>query len=224
MLAPADMNRFYLGFSFLPALAALAGCAGEGGLEQSRINPACAPTDLSCVVAGFSAPLAEGATVPVDVQLDLQGSAAPTLELVSGNPEVFEVEGQRLRGARAGVAALLVMAPGELVLDFLHIWVAQPSALLLHRRSEGGAETGPLPGKVQLLQGDELTVSVEPYARSQRLMGELESTWATDPAVVEVLENGAFNQRRLVARAPGATTLQVSALTLDTSLELEVLP
>jgi hypothetical protein len=175
------------------------------------------------VVSGFDAPLAEGATVPVDVRLDLQGSAAPELELVSGNPEVFNIEGQRLRGARAGVGALLAMAPGELVVDFLHVWVAQPSALLLHRRTEDGAEIGPLPGKVQLLVGDELTVSVEAYAKSQRLMGELESTWEAEETVVEVLEDGAFNQRRLVARAPGATTLQVSALTLGTALELEVL-
>ena len=42
--------------------------------------------------------------------------------------------------------------------------------------------------------------------------------------VVDVLEDGAFNQRRLVARTPGATTLKVSALTLSAELELEVLP
>lgn len=211
-------------FILVPALAALGGCGTEGALGQSRINPSCAPTDLACVVSGFDAPLAEGATIPVEVQLELQGSAAPELDLVSGDPAVFTVEGQRLRGARAGVAALLAVAPGDLVVDFLPVWVAQPSALVLHRRTRDGAETGPLPGKVQLLVGDELTVSVEAYSKAQRLMGEVESTWEADPQVLGVLEDGAANQRRLVARAPGSTTLAVSALTLGASLDLEVLP
>ena len=152
------------------------------------------------------------------------GSGAPEIQLVSGNSDVFSVEGQRLRGGRAGVAALLMTTPDSVVLNFVHVWVAQPSALLLHRRTENGEEVTAVPGKVQLLVGDELPLSAELYAKTQRLLGEPEATWAVDHDCVQILEEGTPNRRRLVARAQGETTLKVTANGLETTLDLEVLP
>jgi hypothetical protein len=136
---------------------------------------------------------------------------------------VFSVEGQRLRGARAGVAALLMTSTDNVVLDFVHVWVAQPSALLLHRRTEAGEEITALPGKIQLLVGDELSLSVEMYAKTQRLLGEPDATWEADDALVQILEEGTPSRRRLVARAQGETTLTVEVQGLEATLDLEVL-
>jgi len=206
------------------AVALLEGCAGDSALGQGDLNANCAPSDLVCAMAGFDAPIAEGASLPIDVNVDLTGSGAPEIQLVSGNPDVFSVEGQRLRGGRTGVAALLMTTPDSVVLDFVHVWVAQPSALLLHRRTENGEEVTAVPGKVQLLVDDELPLSAELYAKTQRLLGEPEATWAVDHDCVQILEEGTPNRRRLVARAQGETTLKVTANGLETTLDLEVLP
>jgi hypothetical protein len=223
-----DHARWLRSVEILLAAASIAqasACAdSNGALGQSSISPDCAPTDLVCATSGLDAPVAEGSTVMLDVTLTLQGSSAPTIDLVSGNPDVFSVEGQRLRGSRAGVGALLITTPEQVVVDFTHVWVAQPSALLLHRLSEDGVEVTELPGKVELLIGDELSLSVEPYAATQRLLGDLETTWSADEQVVQVLEDGRSSRRRLVALAPGATTLEVEGMGLTTSLDLEVLP
>jgi hypothetical protein len=137
---------------------------------------------------------------------------------------VFSVEGQRLRGARAGVAALLMTTTDDVVLDFIHVWVAQPSAILLHRRTADGEEVTALPGKVQMLVDDELALSVETYAKTQRLLGEPEATWKADDTIVQLLEEGTPSRRRLVARGPGETTLVVEVQGLEATLDLEVLP
>jgi hypothetical protein len=209
----------------LLAIAIAPGCAGEdGALQQSTITEGCAPSDVACQTAGLDAPLAEGATLPVDVSVDLVGSGGPQISLASANPDVFTIEEQRLVGARAGVAALLLTTPDGLIVDFTHVWVAQPSAVRLHRITEDGAEVNPLPDRVQLLIGDELIVNARPYSHAQRLLGEPSDVeWAVDPAVIQILEEGTSSRRRLVARAEGTTTLEVTAHGLDTSLELEVL-
>ncbi|AKT40771.1 hypothetical protein [Chondromyces crocatus] len=209
-------------FLFLPALTA---CAQDstGALGQTQASPQCAPTDLVCAVGGIDAPVATGASLPIDVSVTSKGSASPPLTFASADPTVFTVSGVHVDGIAPGVASLLVLTGGT-VLDFFHVWVQTPDAIRLHRHTYEGVEVGDLPGRVQLLVGDELGISAQPYAGPQRLLGEAVSTWRADPEVVQVLEDGMRNRRRLVARGAGITTVEVEALGLTTTLELEVLP
>ncbi|AUX39655.1 uncharacterized protein SOCE26_010500 [Sorangium cellulosum] len=214
--------RWPLSLIFLPLLA---GCAqgSSGALGQTQASAQCSPTDLVCAVSGLDAPIATGASLPVDISVASQGSASPPLTFLSGDDGVFTVRGVRLDGIAPGVASLLVMT-GGIVVDFFHVWVETPDALFLHRHDGGGLDPGDLPGRIQLLVGDELVVSAEPYRGPQRLLGEADATWTSDPEVVQILDEGALHRRRLVARAAGATTVEVRALDLTTTLELEVLP
>jgi hypothetical protein len=207
---------------FLPLLA---GCAegSSGALGQTQASPECSPSDLVCAVSGLDAPIATGASLPVDVSITSQGSAAPPLTFISADPTVFTVSGIHLDGISPGVASLLVMTGGTVV-DFFHVWVQTADTLLLHRRTAEGVEVGALPEHVQLLVGDELVISAELYRGAQRMLGDAEATWTADPSVAQLLEDGDRNERRVVARAAGTTTLEVGALDLAAAVELEVLP
>ncbi|EYF07856.1 hypothetical protein [Chondromyces apiculatus] len=214
--------RFWLVPLFLPALAACAE-GSSGALDQTQASPQCSPSDLVCAVGGIDAPIATGASLPIDVNVTSQGSAAPPLTYVSADSSVLTVRGVHVDGIAPGVASLLVMT-GGMVIDFFHVWVRTPDAVHLHHRSDEGVEVGDLPGRVQLLVGDELRLSAELYAGPQRLLGEAESTWTSDAEVAQILEEGARHRRRLVGRAPGLTTVEVEALGLSTTLDVEVLP
>ena len=206
-------------------LPALAGCAqgSSGALGQTQASPQCAPSDLVCAVGGIDAPLATGASLPINVSITSQGSASPPLTFVSADPAIFTVSGVHIDGISPGVASLLVMTGGSVV-DFFHVWVQGADALRLHRHTAEGVEVGDLPERVQLLIGDELFLSAEPYAGAQRLLGHTETAWTADAEIVQLLEDGSRNRRRLVARAAGTTTLHVTALDQTATLDLEVLP
>lgn len=215
--------RLRLPLLFLPLV--VAGCAegSSGALGQTQASTQCSPTDLVCAVSGLDAPVATGASLPVDISVGSKGSASPPLTFQTADAGVFTVSGFRLNGIAPGMASLLVMTGGT-VIDFFHVWVETADAILLHRHNGDGLEVGDLPGRMQLLAGDELILSAEPYRGPQRLLGEAETTWTADPDVAQLLDEGAPHRRRLVARAPGTTTVEVSALGLTTTLELEVLP
>jgi hypothetical protein len=216
--------KLSLGFFFvgIPAFFSM-GCA-EGALGQSQASPDCSPSDFVCAVHGLDKPLAAGTSLPVDVSLDLQGSATPPLSLVSGDTAVFTVDGSVLRGEGPGLASLLITIPGNLVVDFFHVWVEQPTAIALHRRTSDGADVGAMPEKLELLVGDELSASVEAFAGSQRLLGEPEATWSTGSAAVQILGDGTPGRRRIVAKAVGATSIHVEAFGAEADLEVEVVP
>ena len=56
----------------------------------------------------------------------------------------------------------------------------------------------------------------------QRLLGEINATWSADESVLKLLDEGVPGQRRVVAVAPGSTKIQVDALDVSTSLDVEV--
>lgn len=199
-------------------------CASQGGLGQSQTNAQCSPSDFVCVAGGLDKPLAAGTTLPVDVTLDLQGSATPPISLLSGDESVITVDGAVLRGEGPGLAALLITIPGNLVVDFFHVWVEQPTAIELHRRTADGADAGSIPGKLELLVGDEVLLSVEPFAGAQRLLGEPDAQWSVDSASAQILETGSKGRRRIIAMAPGAVSVHAEAFGASADLELEVLP
>ncbi len=213
-------------FLFLPVLCLGAGCAAgsSGALGQTQASPECPPSDLVCAVAGIDAPIARGATLPINVSVTSEGSAAPPLSFVSANPGVFKVDVDRIHGTGPGVASLLVTTTGDLVVDFLNVFVAEAESMRLHRLGASGLETGALPPAMQMLPGDELTLVLAPHAGAQRLLGDVDATWDADGAVVKLLDEGIPGSRRLVATAPGKTTLTAEALGITAQVTLEVVP
>jgi len=79
----------------------------------------------------LNAPLAVGGTIQPEVEISMQGTAAPTLVLVSGRPEVVAAEQGRLIGRAPGVSAILVTTKEGVVLDFYHLWVEEASRATL---------------------------------------------------------------------------------------------
>lgn len=204
---------------------ALSACAegSEGALGQVAASPECASSDLVCAISGLDAPIALGATLPVDVRVTAMGSAAPPLALSSGNPAVLAVDGNRITGAGRGIAALLAIAPDGRVVDFLHLFVAQPDSLELRRKTPEGVATTAMPSRMQLLVGDEMGLVATPALATVRLLGEIEAAWSVEGESVSLLDEGIPNQRRLVAREAGIATVRVEAIDLATEIELEVL-
>lgn len=199
-------------------------CASGGALGQSQTNAQCSPSDFVCVAGGLDKPLAAGTRLPIDVNLDLQGSATPPISLLSGDEAVVTVEGSVIRGVAPGLAALLITIPGNLVVDFFHIWVEQPTSIEIHGRTADGFDSGSIDGKLELLVGDEVFASAEPFAGAQRLLGEPDAQWSVDSASVKILEDGSKGRRRIVAIAPGAAKVHAEAFGASADLELEVLP
>jgi len=199
------------------------GCASDGALGQAKLTPDCAADDLVCVFAGVDDPLAAGSTLDLNLDLEVLGSAASSIELRAVDPTVLEVEGRSVTAMAEGVSAVLIRSD-DTVLDFVHLWVADADRLGLRQIGAAQAEGGELGSRFQLLVGDELFVAVEAYAGAQRLLGSAETTWVTDTPFVTLLDEGRPSYRRIVARAPGNATLSVSAMGFERTLTVEVLP
>ena len=207
----------------LTAISGL-GCGETGGLGQVDVRPDCPPADLVCVVSGVDAPIAVGATLPVQVDVGTLGSAAPTSRLEVADETVLVAEGRSMRGVAPGLSAVLVTTDSGVVLDFIHLWVATPTRIGMRRvgvADDGAADLGE---RIELLVGDDLAIAVDAFADAQRLAGHGEIIWSTDGDVVTLLEDGRPSYRRLVARNPGTTTVRAEGLSFTANLDIEVLP
>ncbi|MDI3286120.1 hypothetical protein [Polyangium sp. 15x6] len=226
----------------LPFLALATGCAqgSSGALGQTDTTAACPPSELVCAVAGIDAPIAKGAALPIQVSVTSEGAATPPLSFVSANPAIFTIDDARIHAQAPGLASMLITTAGvgaqdaegdpkpqasnsDLVVDFLHVWVAEADALRLHRVTTGGLQTSPLPAAMEMLVGDELTLVAAPHRGPQRLLGELDAAFEADPQVVLMLDEGVAGSRRIVATAPGETTVTVKALDIEVAVALTVL-
>lgn len=206
----------------LPCLAlAFAACADDGALGNTTVSPECGPTDFACVTTGLDGPIAVGGVLPLSIDADTAGTSSSAMTLTSADPSVLKTAGTEVVGISPGVAAM-VMLSGSSAVDFLHVYVVAPNRLGLHRLSEG-LERGELIEKVDLLVGDELLVSVEPYRDSQRLLGRGTNTWTAPPAIA-VLQDGVPARRRIVARSPGEADLTVTSFGFSKTLHITVLP
>lgn len=222
-IACAPRMRF-LTLSIILGTGALAGCAEGGALGQSSVSQACAASDAQCHLKGLDAPVAVGATQPLDINIEIKGSSAPPITLLSANEEVFTVSGQTMTGTGPGVASLLVTSEKSVVLDFIHLWVQTATGLALTRRAEDGSVIGDMPGKIQLLAGDEIRVSAAALSSTQPLLGTPPATWSADANVVSLLDEGVPGRVRVVAHAAGKTTVTCAALDLTQSFDVEVMP
>ena len=112
----------------------------------------------------------------------------------------------------------MMMGEGDLALDFLHVWVETPNRIALERNGEE------IIGTIELLPGDELSLSIAPYRDITRLLGSGSADWASSSSAVDVLQDGNPRRRRLVARQPGTTTITASCFDLEATINLVVLP
>jgi hypothetical protein len=198
--------------------AALSGCGGMGmgqGVMSAKDGDD---------AKALNAPLAVGASIQPHVEMNLAGTATPTLVLLSAQPGVVTAEGGRLTGRAPGVSAILVTTKDGEVLDFYHLWVEQASRATLHRLYRDGRDMGEVREGIDLLVGESALLTPRIYRDSQELAGAVQGRWSVDPAVATVLSDGVDERRRLLAVAPGQATLGVKIANVSVSVPLRVLP
>jgi hypothetical protein len=203
------------------------GCGGgsQGALGQAHVSADCPSQDLTCIARGLDGPLAAGAATEIDVMIDFQGAATPATRLLFSHPDILTVDGSRVQGTAAGNATLLIMlAEEDSVIDFMHVWVAEPDRLSIGVTSPDGRELGEASDRAELLSGEALLLAPMLYARGQQLLGEARSTWTADSDVVTLLREPAGGRTRLVARKAGTALVTVESGGRTAQLALEVKP
>lgn len=194
---------------------ATAACGTEGALEQADFEPADRGDDLG------DGPLALGATVDVDVTLDTPGIGTPALALEAADAEILQITGNQITGLAPGISAVVALDDNSRVLDFFHIFVAEPDRIEIQRRG-GVGEGSDLDHGIELLVGDEISVAAQPYRGPQRLVGAAAMGWSSSSDAVAVLLDGDFDRRRIVARAPGQARVEVETMGLITAIDITV--
>lgn len=200
----------------LSALLCLAGCGGAMG--QSVMAERNADT-----AKPLDAPLAVGASIQPDIQLDLPGTVAPTLELIAARPEVAQAQDGRIIGRAPGVTAILITTKEGTVLDFHHLWVEQATRVTLHRQDDSARELGEVLSGLDFFVGESIYLTPKVYFKSQELAGTVAGTWSVDPPVATLLRQGLADSRRLVGSAPGEGTLTVTVSGVSVKVPLRVL-
>ena len=194
-------------------LLALVACGTEGALEQADFEPADTGDDLG------AGPLALGATVDVDVTLETPGIGTPALHLEAADGEIVKIAGNQITGLAPGISAVLALDESDRVLDFFHVFVAEPDRIEIQRLGGAGSD---LDGGLELLVGDEIAVTAQPYRGPQRLVGAAAMGWTTSSDAVAVLLDGDGDRRRIVARAPGQVAVEVETMGLIATLDITV--
>lgn len=203
-------------------LAAFASGCGAGAFRQAVTSDECRAGDEKCSRSGFDAPLALGATATPETRFSLNGSASPGFHYESAAPSIVDVVDGRVVGKSEGASALLFVSDASTVLDFLHVWVKKPTTLELLATLPGRPSEGRVDGTIDLLVGEELRLTVHPLADGQRLLGSSETEWTVDPGIATILREGTEEHRRLVAEGPGTTTLRVTMLGVESSMQIVV--
>jgi hypothetical protein len=211
----------------LPLLASvwLGGCAG-GAFQQATLVRDCKPGESNCHRAVPAAPLAVGAMLRPTVDVDVAGSLMPIIALRSSREDIVSIEDGALHARKPGLAAVLIGSSDGTVLDFQHVWVAQPTAIVIERPSPMGAGVEEVSGPLELVAGEQLMLTSSLLAVSQRLAGEGDMAWtiAGDDSAIALLRDGSSGRRRLVARHAGTAHVTVSTLGVTTTVDVEVMP
>lgn len=208
----------YVGAGAFCAFTALLSGCGTGAMGQAQFAEKHADGAHS-----LNAPLAQGASLEPEVKLDLPGSAAPTLELVSARDDVAKIQDGRILGTGPGVTAILVTDKAGTVLDFYHLWVEKPTRATLHR-VETGKDLGELEGGLDLVVGESVEVTPKVYYNTQELGGRVAAEWSVQPAIATPMRIGAHSGRRLLATTPGEGQLSVKLGEITLTLPLRILP
>jgi len=208
----------------LLAAASLAGCGTAGALGQATMFKECAAGETSCRRAAPAAPIAVGTRLRPTVSVDVAGSVMPVVALASSRQDVVAIEGGALVAKAPGMAAILISTADGTVIDFQHVWVAAPTAIVVERAAPDGAGVEEVVGPLELVAGDQVLLSAALLGGAQRLAGDGDLTWKVDgDGAIALLQDGVTGRRRLVARKPGAASITVASLGLTARLSIEVL-
>jgi hypothetical protein len=202
-------------------LVPLTACgASIGGMRQATLAGQCAKDDATCSRKAPLAPLAIGARFYPEVSTEIAGSSTPNLHLESAEPGVLAVEGGALVAKQAGTSAVLISTDDGSVVDFVHVWVAPVTGIVLSRR-DGERVTG----SIGLAVGEDITLVPSLFNGAQKLAGTSDATWSSSSdAPLSILQDGSSDRRRLRARAPGKATITVALGDAKTTVDVEVVP
>lgn len=207
-------------FSSIAALAMLTLSTGCGGMAMQQGTMTAAQADDAKQV---NAPLAVGGTIQPAIDMDMQGTAAPTLALLSSRPEVASTDAGRIVAHAPGVTAILVTTKEGTVLDFYHLWVEAASRATLHRIEENGKDIGEVIEGVDMLVGESIRLQPKVYYQAQELAGVVPGTWDVEPPIADVLREGMVDRRRIVARRPGRAMLTVQVANAKVVIPMQVI-
>ena len=202
-----------------PVLLIIGACA-RGGMGQVATTGGKA-TDSGGLASSLDAPLAVGGEGRPAWRFALQGSAGPSVELLSPRADVLDAKDGLLIGKSAGLAPVLVAIDGT-VIDLIHVTVRPVERIAVHGIDTSGADMGPLTEPIELVAGDGMRLVPQPYAGGEKLVGVATSTWVVDPPIAVILREGLPNRVRLVARQPGSATVQVTMFGATSLLRIEV--
>jgi hypothetical protein len=202
----------------LPLVAA--GCGAYGAMHQATLAGQCAADDAACARRHPVAPLALGTRFYPELATDVAGTTTPSLRLESAAPDVVAVEAGALVARKPGASAVLISTDDGSVVDFVHVWVADVTAVTLARR-----DGERIAGAIELAVGEDVTLVPALWHGAQRLAGDADARWEPDNAApVAVLRDGSSDRRRLRARAPGRTTITVALGAATARVDVEVVP
>ena len=209
----------------------LGGCGSDGGLGgrpsgggTGTTTPECGALDQACIGQALDAPLVLGGRLELAIDFHVGGSTGPPLTVETADPTILYTEASDLLAAGEGASAVLFVGPDEQVVDFIHVWVTPADELRVLRWSDAGDLLGEVQPEIQLLVGDELLVSIEPYAAAQPLLGNFALERAVTGTAVAIVPDPVAAWYRLVAREAGASTVTFSGVELETTIDIEVLP
>jgi len=202
----------------------LGGRPGSGSANPGGTKPECGAFGQACIAQGLDAPIALGGQVDVAVGYQVAGSSGPPTTLETVDATVLTASDTSLEAVGPGCSAVLFIGPDGDVLDFIHVWVVPAEELRILRYNASGDLLGRVQDEVQLLVDDEILVSVEPYAGAEPLLGTFTLQRDVVGDSVAVVPDPVGGWYRVVARAPGASTVVFSGLGIEATWQIEVLP
>jgi hypothetical protein len=169
---------------------------------------------------GPVAPLAIGSRFYPEVATEIAGTSTPNLRFESADAYVIAVDGSALVAKSPGAAAVLISTDDGSVVDFIHVWAAPVTDIVLATR-----DGERFAGSLGLAVGEDFTLVPSLYNDAQKLAGAADATWTVDSdATLAVLRDGSVDRRRLRARAPGHAVVTVAVGNAKATFDVEVVP
>lgn len=207
----------------VPILLMCSTACTRGALVQTDFNTPCA--NGTCTSQPLNAPLAQGAFMDLDVSIQLNTASTPPPTLLrAGDQDVLRTDGRRVLGVGPGLSALLVQTPDGVVVDFFHIWVGAVSNLQVTAADAQGTALPPAQMGVTLHVGEEVTLTVTPFANSQQLLGRFPLEVLTDSGAAVATVDANANRVFLTGVTAGTVQVSLNALEQTSTFTVVVLP
>lgn len=205
---------------FLTFLLLLGGCADLGdGFGQLLAEPSCVEWDQWCQVQDFQTRLAVGTTLDIRLGSRTTLTSAESVELISADTSVLQVENRTIRAMGPGTAAVLFRVDGRVV-DFTHITVEEPTEVALYREGDETPEVVTTAQTIPL--GDAVRVRAIPVGASGPLLGDVATTFDVSEDVVAILPGERDIERQLEGVSAGQTSLVMQQLGFEHEIMLRV--